>query len=74
MKLLREALARGYCSDKNSKKVLDADLIEDMAVEAEKFILGAVPKKPTKKELEHFPQLEIWYSFRQQLLNNLEGK
>ena len=27
------ALARGYCTERNSKKVLDPDLIEDMATE-----------------------------------------
>ena len=34
---LRQALARGYCSDRNSHKILDADLIEDMAIEVEKI-------------------------------------
>ena len=30
---LFQALARGYCHDKNSHKVLDADLIQAMAEE-----------------------------------------
>lgn len=30
------ALARGYCSDRNSHKVLDGELIEDMATEIKK--------------------------------------
>jgi hypothetical protein len=31
--LILQALARGYCSNRNKKKVLDPDLIEDMAKE-----------------------------------------
>ncbi len=34
---LRCALARGYCTERNSKKELDSDLIEDMALEVEKI-------------------------------------
>ena len=30
---MSQALARGYCSDRNSKKILDPDLITDMAEE-----------------------------------------
>ena len=30
---IREASARGYCTDRNSKKILDADLLEDIAQE-----------------------------------------
>jgi len=33
------ALARGYCTDRNSKKVLDPDLIQDMAKEVMKLNL-----------------------------------
>ncbi len=40
--MIREALARGYCTERNGKKVLDPDLIEDMAVEVEKLELGDV--------------------------------
>ena len=48
---IKEALARGYCTDRNSKKVLDPDLIEDMAIE-----IGKLPQEPylgcaTTKEL-----------------------
>lgn len=32
------AIARGYCSEKNSHKVLDPDLVEAMAVEVEKLL------------------------------------
>jgi len=32
------ALARGYCTKRNSQKVLDPDLIQDMAKEVEKLI------------------------------------
>ena len=28
---VREALARGYCTERNKHKILDPDLIEDMA-------------------------------------------
>ena len=31
------ALARGYCTKRNSQKVLDPDLIQDMAKEVEKL-------------------------------------
>jgi len=34
---IRGALARGYCTKKNENKVLDPDLIEDMAIEVEKL-------------------------------------
>ena len=30
---IRQALARGYCTERNSHKVLDSDLIEDMVNE-----------------------------------------
>ena len=30
---INQALARGYCSDRNRKKILDSDLIVDMAKE-----------------------------------------
>ena len=43
---LRGALARGYCTKRNSHKVLDSDLIEDMAIEVEK--LYAPENKPQK--------------------------
>ena len=39
---IREALARGYCTERNGKKILDPDLIEDMAVEIEKIVLQPV--------------------------------
>ncbi len=42
--LIRQALARGYCSKRNEHKVLDPDLIEDMAVEVEK-VLTEKPEK-----------------------------
>ncbi len=35
--LLRQALARGYCAEGNTHKVLDSDLIEAMAKEVEKM-------------------------------------
>ena len=31
---LIQALARGYCTKRNEKKILDPDLIEDMVIEA----------------------------------------
>ena len=31
------ALARGYCTERNKHKILDPDLIKDMAVEVEKL-------------------------------------
>ena len=34
-----QALARGYCSEKNSMKEVDSDLLESQADEIEKFIL-----------------------------------
>lgn len=37
------ALARGYCSDRNSHKVLDGELIEDMATEVKKEFDDPVP-------------------------------
>ena len=33
MDKIRDALARGYCTNKNKDKVLDIDLIEDMVYE-----------------------------------------
>ena len=43
---IRQALARGYCSDRNKHKVLDLDLIEDMATEIEKLFQDAeMPQK-----------------------------
>ena len=36
--LILQALARGYCSERNSKKVLDAELIEDMGKEVMEVI------------------------------------
>lgn len=35
--LIRQALARGYCTKRNERKYLDANLIEDMAIEIEKY-------------------------------------
>ncbi len=43
--LLRQALARGYCTKRNEHKTLDPNLIEDMAVEVEK----ALTEKPEKR-------------------------
>ena len=40
-----QALARGYCSKRNEHKVLDPDLIADMAFEIEKWILEKKPKR-----------------------------
>ena len=37
---IRGALARGYCTKRNGKKVLDSDLIEDMAKEIEDLLAG----------------------------------
>lgn len=39
------AMARGYCTKRNSHKILDPDLIEDMASEVRKSILAELPKK-----------------------------
>jgi len=36
---IRGALARGYCSERNSHKVLDPDLIEDMAKEIDLWLM-----------------------------------
>lgn len=33
-----QALARGYCSERNAHKMLDSDLIEDMCEEVVKII------------------------------------
>jgi len=40
------ALARGYCTKRNSQKVLDPDLIQDMAKEVERL---AKPLEPIDK-------------------------
>lgn len=37
MNEIKKALARGYCTERNSKKVLDPDLIVDMAEEVKKI-------------------------------------
>ena len=39
------ALARGYCTERNSKKVLDPDLIEDMATE----VIALFPEEAMEK-------------------------
>ena len=44
---LRGALARGYCTKRNSQKVLDPDLIQDMAKEVERL---AKPLEPIDEE------------------------
>ncbi len=44
--LIRQALARGYCSKRNEHKVLDPDLIEDMTVEVEKVLTEKPEKLP----------------------------
>ena len=42
------ALARGYCTKRNSQKVLDPDLIQDMAKEVEKL----TPLEPIDEDRE----------------------
>ena len=51
---LMGVLARGYCTKRNEKKVLDPDLIEDMAVEMRKHIKENYIRKdklPSEKKL-----------------------
>jgi len=38
------ALARGYCTERNKKKVVDPDLIEDMAREVLRTIVREIDK------------------------------
>ena len=45
MKETRQALARGYCTKRNEKKILDSDLIEDMAIEVELSIKKVIEGK-----------------------------
>ena len=40
------ALASGYCSKRNENKILDPDLIEDMAIQVEKLLSGKIAKEP----------------------------
>lgn len=42
---LSQALANVYCTKRHRRKVLDSDLITDMGIEGEKFILDKKPKK-----------------------------
>ena len=44
---IQGALARGYCTERNSKKVLDPDLIMDMTAEVNKLF----PPQLTEEEL-----------------------
>ena len=43
---IRQALARGYCSERNKHKILDLNLIEDMATEVEKLFQDAEMPQP----------------------------
>jgi mannose-6-phosphate isomerase-like protein (cupin superfamily) len=58
------AIARGYCSEKNSHKVLDPDLVEAMAVEVEKLLSNKEPNCLTgeKKVVLKPWGKEIWLS------------
>jgi hypothetical protein len=47
---IRQALARGYCTKRNENKVLDLNLIEDMAVELEKS--GELVDRVSVEEIE----------------------
>lgn len=49
-KEIRAALARGYCTKRNSKKVLDSDLIDDMAREIEKLSISAIEQRERLRE------------------------
>ena len=49
--VVRGALARGYCTERNSHKVLDPDLIEDMAVEVDKLAISAIEENERLREV-----------------------
>ncbi|NTW33726.1 MAG: hypothetical protein HGB12_14085 [Bacteroidetes bacterium] len=51
-----QALARGYCSDKNNKKELDSDLINDMGEELFKLAEKQEIKDEGRKNL--FPSMQ----------------
>ena len=42
---VRQALARGYCTSKNSMKILDSVLIDAMVIEVLRSV-GFIPEKP----------------------------
>ena len=45
-------LARGYCTKRNSQKVLDPDLIQDMAKEVEKLATPLEPIDENREKLD----------------------
>ena len=51
MEDIRGALARAYCTKRNENKVLDPDLIEDMAVEVDAFLTQREARKEERNEL-----------------------
>jgi hypothetical protein len=65
---LSEALARGYCTKRNSKKVLDPDLIEDMGKE----ILAEIEKLIPPKMAERGEGDNIWNSCRKIILDRIK--
>ena len=58
MKVIREALARAYCTERNKHKVIDPDLIEDMLTELRKIPLTQEPKE--KPKIEPIDAEKIW--------------
>jgi len=57
---IRQALARGYCTERNDHKILDSFLIEDMASEVEKVYESKLAEKDKeittlKAELDRRP-------------------
>ena len=64
MKEIRQAMARGYCTKRNEKKILDPDLIEDMAIEVELQIKKVIDKRNivvSKKEWEGMTEAQRNY-------------
>ena len=59
------ALARGYCTKRNSKKVLDPDLIEDMATE----VIALFPE-PSVEEIENV----LWETLLSKVVWKTGGK
>lgn len=55
-KQILQALARGYCSEKNQHKVLDPDLIESMC---EEVVLSFTPSRPTRGLMNKIDTNEI---------------
>ena len=45
---IRQALARGYCTERNDHKILDSFLIEDMALEIEKIYESKIAEKQSR--------------------------